>query len=288
MTKKGILTAGILAFILLCILCILFHAGPIQQGLDARGAGVKTLAVTLLEASWSGGKLTLQGRVAKESEKEQIMARAREIYGAKNVIDRLKVSKEVASPNWLPAALGLLPLMRQGVQNAYMKLEGREIVLKGDVPTHHQKVNLLKEAQAAAGPALTIVDNLNVAVPKPGEAKVQASIDELLAAETMEFEKNSDTITPRGLAILDNLVPIIQGAPDKIIEVGGHTDNMGDPQYNLDLSARRANAARQYLITKGVEAKRLTAVGYGQEKPIADNGTAGGRAKNRRIEFKIQ
>jgi OOP family OmpA-OmpF porin len=120
-----------------------------------------------------------------------------------------------------------------------------------------------------------------------GEAKVQASIDEQIAGQTIEFDVGSTSISSRGMALLDRLVPILQSAPQTRIEIGGHTDNTGDPGDNLDLSRRRATAVRQYLVSKGVAEKRLTAVGYGQEKPTADNGTSQGRLKNRRIEFKI-
>jgi OOP family OmpA-OmpF porin len=119
------------------------------------------------------------------------------------------------------------------------------------------------------------------------EAKVQASIDEQIAGQTIEFDLGSPSISSRGMALLDRLVPILQSAPQTRIEIGGHTDNTGDPGYNLDLSRRRATAVREYLVSKGVEERRLTAVGYGQERPTADNGTPQGRLKNRRIEFKI-
>ena len=122
---------------------------------------------------------------------------------------------------------------------------------------------------------------------KGEEAKVQASIDEQIAGQTIEFDPGSAAISPRGAALLDRLVPILQSAPRAKIEIGGHTDNTGNPKDNLDLSRRRATAVRQYLVSKGVGGKRLTAVGYGQEKPTADNGTPQGRLKNRRIEFKI-
>ena len=122
---------------------------------------------------------------------------------------------------------------------------------------------------------------------KGGEAKVQASIDEQIAGQTIEFDLGSTTITPRGAALLDRLVPILKSAPETKIEIEGHTDNTGDPSHNLDLSRSRATAVREYLMSRGVEERRLTAVGYGQEKPIADNGAPEGRLKNRRIEFKI-
>jgi len=285
MSKKGILTAGVLAFILLCVLCILFHAESIHRGLGPpAGTGP---GAPLLEVSWIGGKLTLQGTLASEAEKDQLLSRAREIYGSENVLDKLKVNKERTASSWLPGILGLLPLMREGVENAYLKVEGKEIILKGEVATDERKASLVKEAQAGAGTALNIVDQLQVVAAKGAKAKVQASIDEQIAGQTVEFDVGSATINPRGVALLDKLVPILQSAPRVKIEIGGHTDNIGDPGYNLDLSRRRASAVGQYLMSRGVEEKRLTAVGYGQDKPIADNGTSQGRLKNRRIEFKI-
>ena len=71
------------------------------------------------------------------------------------------------------------------------------------------------------------------------------------------------------------------------MEVQGHTDNVCKRDYNIDLSERRAQAVRTYLIGKGVPATRLSAHGYGTDVPIADNKTKEGRAKNRRVEFNI-
>jgi OOP family OmpA-OmpF porin len=285
MSKKGILTAGVLAFILLCVLCVLSHVESIHRGLGPPAEG--GLRAPLLEGSWIGGKFTLKGTVASEAEKDQILSRVSEIYGSGEVMDILKVNKETAGATWLPGVLGLLSLMGKGVENAYLKVEGKEIILKGEVATEERKASLIKEAQAGAGPGLQIVDQLQVAPPRGGEAKVQASIDEWIAGQTIEFDVGSAAISPRGVALLDKLVPILQSAPRARIEIGGHTDNTGDPGYNLDLSRRRATAVRQYLMSRGVGEKRLTAVGYGQEKPVADNDTPQGRLKNRRIEFKI-
>ena len=69
------------------------------------------------------------------------------------------------------------------------------------------------------------------------------------------------------------------------VQVGGHTDNTGSAAVNRRLSAARANAVRDYLISKGVAADRLTAVGFGPRKPVASNRTAEGRAQNRRVEL---
>jgi OOP family OmpA-OmpF porin len=72
---------------------------------------------------------------------------------------------------------------------------------------------------------------------------------------------------------------------DVTVEIGGHTDDIGSNVYNQKLSERRANSVRQYIVDKfGTEGSRLNAVGYGEEKPIADNSTKEGRQQNRRVE----
>jgi len=76
--------------------------------------------------------------------------------------------------------------------------------------------------------------------------------------------------------------------PEVKLEISGHTDNMGKADYNRDLSRQRAETVRMYMINKGVAEDRLTAVGYGPDKPIADNKTANGRAQNRRVEVSRQ
>jgi len=285
MSKKGILIAGVLAFLLLCVLCILFHADSIHRSLGPpAGSGLRA---SVLEGSWTGGKFTLKGTVASEAEKDQILSRVRGTYGSAEVMDNLQVDKETAGAAWLPGVLGLFALLHQGVEDGYLKVEGREILLKGEVATDERKARLIKEAQAAVGPALKIVDQLQVVAVKGAVAKIQASIDEQIAGQTIEFDMNSATINPRGKALLDELIPILQSDPRVKIEIAGHTDNTGDPEYNLDLSLRRASAVREYLMSRGIGEKRLTAAGYGREKPIADNNTPEGRLKNRRIEFKI-
>ena len=71
------------------------------------------------------------------------------------------------------------------------------------------------------------------------------------------------------------------------IEISGHTDNQGKHAYNMDLSKRRAESVRNYLVGKGIDSSRITVQGYGPDQPIDTNKNKAGRAKNRRIEFKI-
>ena len=71
------------------------------------------------------------------------------------------------------------------------------------------------------------------------------------------------------------------------LEIFGHTDNSGDPDRNLGLSQKRCNSVKLYLSTRGVSVDRMTAIGFGQLVPVSDNKTSEGRAKNRRVEFKL-
>lgn len=101
------------------------------------------------------------------------------------------------------------------------------------------------------------------------------------------FEFGTDVLTEASLPELERLYQFVENNPDIAIELGGHTDDKGDAAFNLRLSEKRANAVKNFLLDKGVEEERLTAVGYGESSPVASNETVEGRAKNRRTELKI-
>jgi outer membrane protein OmpA-like peptidoglycan-associated protein len=107
------------------------------------------------------------------------------------------------------------------------------------------------------------------------------------AMQGIEFESGKATIKKKSYPLLDQIANIFIENSNYIIEVQGHTDNTGNPELNKTLSDKRAHAVMDYMLKKGVEAHRLSAVGYGQDQPIADNKTKAGRQKNRRVEFKI-
>ena len=101
------------------------------------------------------------------------------------------------------------------------------------------------------------------------------------------FATDSYEFDQRASAELNAWAGFIKGSKDIAIEVGGYTDNVGDAGYNKKLSEKRAESVVNYLKGKGVEASRVTAVGYGEERPVADNKTAEGREKNRRVEIRL-
>ncbi len=103
----------------------------------------------------------------------------------------------------------------------------------------------------------------------------------------IQFETGKAVIIKKSYPILDEVAKVFIDNPTYIVEVQGHTDNVGNAEVNMSLSEKRAQAVRDYLIKAGVPADRMTAHGYGSTMPIDDNSTKAGRAKNRRVEFKI-
>jgi OmpA-OmpF porin, OOP family len=101
----------------------------------------------------------------------------------------------------------------------------------------------------------------------------------------VNFDFDKAKLRPESFAILDKAATTLKGWGDTKVEVAGHTDSVGTDEYNLDLSQRRAETVRAYLIDKGISVDRLTAKGYGESMPEADNGTTEGRFKNRRVEL---
>jgi outer membrane protein OmpA-like peptidoglycan-associated protein len=109
----------------------------------------------------------------------------------------------------------------------------------------------------------------------------------LLNLPDVTFAVDSTEVSPAFQSALDRVAQSMIQYPDSLVDVYGHTDSTGSDQYNLDLSQRRADAVARYLISRGVSSARLQAKGMGESYPVADNATADGRAKNRRVEVKI-
>ena len=106
-----------------------------------------------------------------------------------------------------------------------------------------------------------------------------------LVLEGVNFDFDKAVIRPQDYAKLDQDVDAMKAWGDVDVEVAGHTCSIGTEEYNLGLSLRRAEAVRNYLVSKGVSADRLTVKGYGESRPVASNATREGRAQNRRVEL---
>ena len=135
-----------------------------------------------------------------------------------------------------------------------------------------------------AGGVASEVATVTVTAPPPAAPVLTPAPEQLTLR--INFDTDKATIRPADAAELQKAVAFVQRYPGRRIAIVGHTDNVGNPTHNQRLSERRAAAVKDYLRQHGVSGgERLTTVGYGQTRPIADNATATGRAQNRRVEL---
>ncbi|AKJ02477.1 putative repeat protein (TIGR01451 family) [Archangium gephyra] len=124
--------------------------------------------------------------------------------------------------------------------------------------------------------------------PDEGKGKVQVTAGKILILEKVYFATNKDVVLPRSFPLLQQVAAVLRANPQLTkVRIEGHTDSQGNDASNLDLSQRRANSVRRFLVEQGIAAERLEAVGYGETKPVDTNKTAAGRENNRRVEFTI-
>jgi outer membrane protein OmpA-like peptidoglycan-associated protein len=120
-------------------------------------------------------------------------------------------------------------------------------------------------------------------------AKVDVAAKQIRIMQRIEFEYRKATLRPESTAVLEAVAAILEEHPHiKLVEIQGHTDNIGGSDYNLDLSKRRAEAVRKWLIDHGIASERLQTVGYGEDRPLESNDAPEGRQNNRRVEFHIK
>jgi OmpA-OmpF porin, OOP family len=135
-------------------------------------------------------------------------------------------------------------------------------------------------APAAAAPAPAR------AAPAPAAPQPPAATKVTYAADAF-FDFNKSVLKPEGKAKLDDLTSKIKDINLEVIIAVGHTDSVGSDAYNQKLSVRRSEAVKAYLVSKGIEKNRVYTEGKGEKQPVADNKTAEGRAKNRRVEIEV-
>jgi outer membrane protein OmpA-like peptidoglycan-associated protein len=128
-----------------------------------------------------------------------------------------------------------------------------------------------------------------VAAPVVAEAPPPpAPMKKKIILRGVNFDFDKATLRPDARPILDEAVRVLKEEPSIRVSVEGHTDAVGTDAYNQGLSQRRAATVRGYLVDHGIDAGRLSSVGFGESKPVASNDTADGRAQNRRVELLVQ
>lgn len=226
--------------------------------------------------------VVIKGVVATSSDKQQLLEKLKAQYPDKQVRDEIEVRSNISIPtNWQQIATAIIDSDISSIRQGRIDIHGTTISL-------HGKVSSLEQKQAIQNRIHTRLTDLyqleNQLVVIEGEQRL---IDDTLGDRIVEFESGSANLTPMGLGILDDMAGVIQSVGDKPVIIIGHTDNVGNPAANLALSNERAEAVKQYLIGRNIEAARLSTAGKGDANPIASNDTSEGRTRNRRIEFTL-
>jgi OmpA-OmpF porin, OOP family len=320
MKSAAILAAGIVALGLLAVLCLPRHLPP------SSASGPPTPAN--FHARVEHGMLILRGSLPSETSKAAILQRALELYGATpgNVVDELTVDPRVGPVAWADNVSQILPVLGHMTERGSIIIDGRTIVLSGQVGGNHAKAIVLRDIAPLTQAGLELEDRILAGPSSAGPSKkapspkvpslaaapspkapslpvapsptipslaeipsplLQKKLDEILARASIEFESNSTTMTPRSFATLDQLIAELRQSPRTAIEIGGHTDKYGKPDYNLQLSQRRADAVRRYFTKHGLP-KQFTAVGYGASRPLSVAKNRAGLQRNRRIELRVK
>jgi len=158
------------------------------------------------------------------------------------------------------------------------------------LPATQAKPVAAKETPAETKPetktAPAAVPTRHQASPKASES-LQAKLNRMLQGQRIQFRFASDTLTQKSKKVLDRIATLLQRYPDAKIEIAGHTDSDGAAARNMQLSLKRAQSVKKYLIQKGIQPARLVAKGYGESRPLVKNDTPAHKRLNRRVEFSV-
>lgn len=284
MRRAGILTGGVVALMLLGWICIPRHLSSPRS--------VATSAT--FHASVERGSVVLRGSLPNERSKLAILEQAHAFTTKTRmrVIDQFIVDKQVKAAVWVDIVPQLLPILGLMVERGSIIIDGRSLVVSGQVAGHREKAEVLQAAAPAIRAGLRIEDRVAVAPPSSSSSAspsvplsaLQLLLNQVLAKSTIEFEPKSAVITSKGQAVLDQIIPLLRRVPDTPIEIAGHTDTVGEAEYNLQLSRRRAEAVKQYLTGHGLT-NTFTTIGYGSTRPLSREKRQPGLQQNERIEL---
>ena len=226
--------------------------------------------------------VVIKGVVATSSDKQQLLEKLKAQYPNQMVRDEIEVRSNISLPtNWQQIATAIIDSDISNIRQGRIDINGTTISL-------HGKVSSIEQKQAIQNRIHTRLTDLyqleNQLVVVEGEQRL---IDDTLGNRIVEFESGSTNLTPLGLGILDDMAAALRRIGDKPVVITGHTDNVGNPTANLALSNKRAEAVKQYLIGREIDAARLSTTGKGDADPVASNDNEEGRTRNRRIEFTL-
>lgn len=225
-------------------------------------------------------KVVASGTVPDEASKAMLLARLRELYGAERVVDQITIGNVVLPASWSNSVQNLIQPNLKLISKGQLSVEGNSVGIRGEVANEAQRQQIVSEMAAVLNPSYVVRNGLRVS----GSQQV---LDAALGRRIIEFESAQAVLRPSGQKILDEMVIALGKVKGKKVEVIGHTDNTGAREGNLSLSLARAEAVRTYLVQRGITPAMISVAGFGPDRPVAENTNEEGRARNRRIEFRV-
>lgn len=232
-------------------------------------------------ASTAPGQVVIAGTLPDDASKLAILTKLREVYGADKVVDQITIGAVVMPPNWNTYVQKLITLNLKLVNRGQLKIDGNVVNVRGEVANEVQKQQIVSDMAGALNPSYIVNNGLRIT------ASDQGMLDQTLSNRVVEFESGQVYLTPHGKQILEDMVATLKKLKSQKVEVIGHTDDQGLRAANVSLSHARAEAVKSFFSEKGLDAKLITASGAGPDRPVASNATGDGRARNRRIEFRL-
>jgi len=247
----------------------------------ATAPGERAFSLGTVGLSGDASRIVLSGTVPDEATKERLLKPARVLWGRNNVVDNITVKPDAAPLWWRARPVDVLARLRQ-LGSFDLRTNGDSLQLKGVAPSEAIR------GATANGATLWFVDQANAHVDLSvdnGGGGTAAPSDALLN-ERIEFATSESVLPEAAKARLTEIASLLKD-DDRVIVITGHTDNQGTDDVNQPLSLARAESVRTFLVSQGVPAARLQAMGAGASQPVADNATEEGRQRNRRIAFAV-
>lgn len=235
----------------------------------------------------ANGMVTIGGEAPDDASRLRLVEIAQQIYAGSNVTDNMKIVGAASEP-WSSAAhLGLEEMAR--LRNGEVTISGKELVIKGAAESEQVANDIRSVLSTDLPPGFKSRDEITImSVDEKAADSCQTLMRQTTAKGTINFERAKADLTPDSTQTLKDLAQIANECPNFSIQIEGHTDAEGTDERNSRLADRRARAVADFLSLNGVDGRRLTTIGYGATRPIGDNSTDAGRAKNRRIEFTVR
>ena len=236
-------------------------------------------------------KFTVQAVVKDQPAKDTVVAEVQALLDEGTEFDnQLTIDPATGLPN--PSALSaLLHAFSTATGEASIKYDGAKVTLSGKVADRATKATAARAA-ATAVPGAVIANELQVpgAVKPPVSEECQSfesRLARLMTQNKIVFLSGTAIVNEASRGSVVRAAGVVKSCDSINVEVGGHTDNLGDPATSLPLSQQRADAVKASLVKLGVPAGRITSRGYGETRPVAPNTTSAGRIANRRVEIRV-